>query len=75
MSANFDSIDDARLINAVKDNPVVFDRKHVYYSSMSRKEIAWRSIATICDSTGTFQCCTKEAIGRHVLKITNKTTV
>lgn len=60
MSANFDSIDDARLINAVKDNPVVFDRKHVYYSSMSRKEIAWRTIATICDSTGMFQYFTKE---------------
>lgn len=65
MSANSDSIDDARLINAVRDNPVVFDRKHVYYSSMSRKEIAWRSIAAICDSTGMFQYCTKEAIGRH----------
>lgn len=75
MSAHSDSIDDARLINAVKENPVVFDRKHVYYSSMSRKEIAWRSIATICDSTGTFQYCRKEAIGHHTLEITNKITV
>lgn len=48
------AIDDARLINLVKENFILYDRSHELYNNLARKDEVWLALASIMHSRGTF---------------------
>lgn len=46
------AINDAKLITAVQSKEILFNKGHLYYKNLIKKEMAWRSIARDCSSTG-----------------------
>lgn len=48
------AIDDARLINLVKENFILYDRSHELYNNLARKDEVWLALANIMHSRGTF---------------------
>lgn len=47
------AIDDARLINLVKENFILYDRSHELYNNLARKDEVWLTLANIMHSRGT----------------------
>lgn len=47
------AIDDARLINLVKENFILYDRSHELYNNLARKDEVWLALANIMHSRGT----------------------
>lgn len=46
------AIDDARLINLVKENFILYDRSHELYNNLARKDEVWLALANIMHSRG-----------------------
>lgn len=51
LETDYDAIDD-QLIGLMKSNTILYDKNHMEYKNIMKKERAWQSIATSCQTTG-----------------------
>lgn len=56
LDANLETQFDLNLIEAVKQNPVIYDRSHYNYKHFVRKAQTWKQIAELLGVPGKYLC-------------------